>query len=131
MSRTQRPSTTLSTRWGLAAGRVGMAQNFRTYIVLANSSQAAASVRITFLRENGSTVVKTFSVAATSRFTVGVGGAAPELKNESFGALIEVTNGVGIRVERTMYSDAFGQTRVEGRRGEDAAEGERPLNARR
>ena len=33
----------------------------------------------------------------------------PELANETFGALIEVTNGVGIAVERAMYSNALGQ----------------------
>ena len=32
----------------------------------------------------------------------------PELANESFGALIEVTNGVGIFVERALYNDALG-----------------------
>ena len=36
--------------------------------------------------------------------------AAPELQNEEFGALIEVTNGLGIGVERAMYSNALGQT---------------------
>ena len=103
-------STTLSTRWGLAEGRVGMAQGFQTCILLANPSQAAANVQITFLRENGSTVVKCFAVAPASRLNVGVSGAAPELQDESFGALIEVLNGVGISVERAMYSDALGQT---------------------
>jgi hypothetical protein len=33
----------------------------------------------------------------------------PELANQSFGALIEVTNGVGIVVERSLYNDALGQ----------------------
>ena len=36
-------------------------------------------------------------------------GAVPELQNEEFGAVVEVTNGVGISVERAMYSDALGQ----------------------
>ena len=36
-------------------------------------------------------------------------GRVPELANESFGALIEVTNGVGIVVERSLYNDALGQ----------------------
>jgi hypothetical protein len=44
-------------------------------------------------------------------------GAGPELADESFGALIEVTNGVGIVVERAMYSDALG---VEWAAGTDA-----------
>ena len=65
---------------------------------------------MTFLRANGSTVVKTYTVGPASRFNVHVNGAVPELANETFGALIEVTNGVGIAVERAMYSDALGVT---------------------
>jgi hypothetical protein len=103
-------ATTLATKWGLAEGRVGQAQSFQTYILLANPSQSGATVRITFLRGNGTSVVKTFAVKATSRFNVAVNTAAPELVNEDFGALVEVTNGVPISVERAMYSDALGQT---------------------
>ena len=33
----------------------------------------------------------------------------PELAGQSFGALIESTNGVGIVVERSLYNDALGQ----------------------
>jgi hypothetical protein len=87
-----------------------LAQAFQTYILLANPSATAANVHITFLRANGTTVVKTFTVAPTSRFNVDVSSAAAELQNEAFGALIEVLNGVGISVERAMYSDALGQT---------------------
>ena len=102
-------STVVSARWGLAEGRVGMDHGFETYILLANTNTTAANVQITFLRANGSTVVKTFTVNPSSRFNVAVSGAAPELQNEEFGALIEVTNGLGIGVERAMYSNALGQ----------------------
>ena len=84
---------------------------FQTYILLANpSTTQAAQVRITFLRTNGTTVVKTYTVNPTTRFNVHVNSVAPELVNETFGALIEVTNGVGISVERALYSDALGET---------------------
>ena len=33
----------------------------------------------------------------------------PELANETFGAIVEVTNGVGIFVERALYWDAVGE----------------------
>jgi hypothetical protein len=101
--------TTLATKWGLAEGRVGLTQFFQTYILLANPNSTAANVRITFLRASGAPVVKTFTVNPTSRFNVAVNTAAPELVNEAFGALIEVTNAVPISVERAMYSDALGQ----------------------
>ena len=102
-------STFVSAKWGLAEGRVGMDHGFETYILLANPNTTAANVRITFLRANGSTVVKTFTVNPSSRFNVGVSSAVPELQNEEFGALIEVTNGLGIGVERALYSNALGQ----------------------
>ena len=103
-------STTVLTRWGLAEGRVGMGRGFQTFILLANPNATAANVQVTFLRANGSTIVKTFVVNPTSRFNVAASIAAPELQDEEFGALIEVTNGVAIGVERAMYSDALGQT---------------------
>jgi hypothetical protein len=104
-------TTAVSTRWGLAEGRVGQDHAFQTYILLANSSTTeAAQVRVTFLRANGQTVVKTYTVNPTSRFNVFVNGMVPELVNESFGALVEVTSGPGISVERALYSDALGVT---------------------
>ena len=102
-------STFVSSTWGLAEGRVGMARGFETYILLANPNTTAADVTITFLRTNGTTVVKPFTVNPRSRFNVGVSTAAPELQNEEFGALIQVSNGLGIGVERAMYSNALGQ----------------------
>ena len=65
-------------------------------------------MRLTFLRTNGTTVVKTYTVNPSTRFNVQVNTMVPELVNETFGTLIEVTNGVGIFVERALYSDAGG-----------------------
>jgi Ca2+-binding RTX toxin-like protein len=107
-------STTVGTKWGLAEGRVGFDDAFQTFILLANNSTQAADVRITFLRANGPAVVKTFTVNPTSRFNLWVNNTVPELSNETFGALIEVTNGVGIFVERAMYSDALDQVLAAG-----------------
>ena len=66
---------------------------------------------ITFLRESGAPVVKTFTVAASSRFNVavaGLGSDVPELIDESFGARIDATQ--PIVVERSVYSNANGVT---------------------
>ncbi len=97
--------TATGTKWGLAEGRVGAPFNHQTFILLANPSGTAATVRITYLRTNGTTVVKTYTVAGTSRKNVWVNAEVPELVNEGFGALIEVTNGVEIAVERALYWD--------------------------
>jgi hypothetical protein len=101
-------ATFLSTKWGLAEGRVGGPEGYQTYILLANSNTTASQVRITYLKVDGSAIVKTHTVEPTSRFNVHVNSLAPELVDESFGAMIEVTSGPGIFVERALYSDRNG-----------------------
>jgi hypothetical protein len=104
--------TAAAPRWGLAEGRVGGADVAQTYILLANAGAETASVTITFLRADGTTVVKPFDVPAASRFNVaivaGPGSMVPELVDESFGARIEST--LPIVVERSVYSNANGIT---------------------
>jgi autotransporter-associated beta strand protein len=95
------------TTWGLAEGRVGGPLNFHTFILLANPETTAAEVRVTFLREGAAPIVQTYTVPPTSRFNIDSSGV-PGLKDESFGALISVTNRVPIVVERSMYWDVNG-----------------------
>jgi tetratricopeptide (TPR) repeat protein len=95
------------THWGLAEGRVGGPLNFHTFILLANPQSTAAQVAVTFLRENAAPIVKTYTVPATSRFNIDT-SSVDGLRDESFGALITVTNGIGIIVERSMYWDQGG-----------------------
>ena len=57
----------------------------QTYILLSNPGSTAGTATLTFLRTDGTTVVKTVDVPAASRITFGVtgpAGAAPELVNE-------------------------------------------------
>jgi autotransporter-associated beta strand protein len=95
------------TTWGLAEGRVGGLLNFHTFILLANPQTTAAAVQVTFLREGAAPIVQTYTVPPTSRFNIDSSGV-PGLKDESFGAVISVTNGVPIIVERSMYWDVNG-----------------------
>jgi autotransporter-associated beta strand protein len=96
-----------SLNWGLGEGRTGTPFNYHTYILLANPQTTAANVTVTYLRENGAPVTKTYTVPPTSRFNIDT-ATIPELHDESFGAAIEVTNNVPIVVERSMYWDANG-----------------------
>jgi autotransporter-associated beta strand protein len=99
---------TTAMHWGLAEGRVGGPHQFQTYVLLANPETTAAEVTVTFLRENGTPpVVKTYNVPATSRFNIDL-ATVQELSNESFGVRIDVTNGVNIAVERSLYWNANG-----------------------
>jgi hypothetical protein len=103
--------TTPGTRWGLAEGRVGGSNHAQTYILIANPGTQSADITATFLRADGTTLVKTFTVGPTSRFNIAVtgpGGSVPELVDESFGAVVDSTQPV--IVERSMYTDANGLT---------------------
>jgi hypothetical protein len=102
-------------RWGLAEGRVGNppglpAANYQTYILLANPGTVDATVTLTFLRESGAPLVRTFAVRGGRRLNVAVGGpgsTVPELSNEMFGTAIASTQ--PIVVERSLYGDAGSQ----------------------
>ncbi|MGE3842572.1 MAG: hypothetical protein AB7I50_13385 [Vicinamibacterales bacterium] len=101
--------TQLATKWGLAEGRSGGPQGHETYILLANPDETtAAQVQVTFERPDGTTVVKTYTVNPTSRFNIAVNAMVPELADQQYGAVVEVTNGIPIAVERAVYSNAFG-----------------------
>jgi hypothetical protein len=95
-------------RWLLAEGRVGGPLAHQTYILLGNPSTTAAEVTITYLKTDGSVVVKAYVVPPTSRVNVFVNDAVPELQDEAFGASVAVTNDVSIFVERSLYWNADG-----------------------
>jgi YVTN family beta-propeller protein len=110
-SHTSAGVTAPGTRWGLAEGRVGGADHAQAYILVANPQPVVADVTVTFLRTDGTTIVKSFTIQPTSRFNIAVtgpGGMVPDLVDEAFGGLIESTQ--PIFVERSMYSDANGVT---------------------
>jgi hypothetical protein len=100
--------TETATRWGLAEGRVGGARGYETYILLANPNTQDARVRLSYLRSDGSTIVRDLTVPATSRLNE-YANAVSGLSNEEFGVIVESTNGVPIAVERAMYWNALGQ----------------------
>jgi len=96
------------TKWVLAEGRVGGPLAYQTYILLGNPSASEADVTITYLRTDGTTTTSHHLVPGMSRANVLVNLQVPTLQNEGFGAKVEVTNGVGIVVERSIYWNAGG-----------------------
>jgi hypothetical protein len=102
-------TTPESTVYYLAEGATGAF--FDTDLLLANPQTVEAPVTIKFLRETGAPVVKTFTVAPSSRFNVAISGPQSdvrELADEFFGARIDSTQ--PIVVERSVYSNANGVT---------------------
>ncbi len=95
-------------KWGLAEGRVGTARGFETFILIANDAADESIVKVTFLRKDGGTVTRQYTVAPHSRFNVFVNAMVPELANEEFGAIVEVIEGSPIVVERSLYHSSAG-----------------------
>jgi hypothetical protein len=99
-----------ASHWALAEGAVGGPRADQTYILLANPGTERADVTVTFLRAGGAApAVKTFSVAAASRYNIAIAGPSsdvPELVDETFGARIDSSQ--PIVVERSVYSNANG-----------------------
>ncbi len=97
--------TSPATRWLFAEGATGF---FDQFILVQNPDTAtAAAVTATFLKEDGSTTVRDYTVAPSSRFTLWVNQQVPGLSNAAFSTVIETTNGVGVIAERAMYFDGL------------------------
>jgi hypothetical protein len=102
-------STALSaigTSWALAEGETGGTRNAISYILMANPTEQDATVTVTILRDNNlPPLVVAKIVKANSRLTLTSTDLALA-SGETFGALIDSTNGVPIAVERAMYWDS-------------------------
>ena len=96
----------------LAEGRVGGANNAQTYILIQNPHATPVEIAATFLRTDGTTLVKRFTAGPASRLTIGITGApgsdVPELANESFSTIIESPVLSGVSAEHSLYFDADG-----------------------
>lgn len=92
--------------WGFAEGAEDgldtSGLQYDTYFLVANSRPDALNLKATFMREDGTGIVKTFVVPARSRFTIPT-SQYPELSNQRFATFLESTNGVTFVAERTMY----------------------------
>jgi hypothetical protein len=90
-----------STRWFLAEGATG--PFFDLFILIANPGDEAADIRVTYLLPAGTTVERTYQVAANSRFTIYVGQDDPRLRGTAVSTTVESTNGVPVIAERAMW----------------------------
>jgi hypothetical protein len=101
------------TTWGMAEGEVGGSRGFQTFVLIANPSSSAASVRMRFMVENGTSfVTPTFTVSANSRVTRAAAefmGAGQLTNGSRFGVLVESLNGVPLAVEHAIYWNGGGE----------------------
>lgn len=104
-------SSAFGPKWGLADGEVGGTTNVETYVLVANTSSFAGSVRVTLLFEDGTAPVeKTINAAASSRVNVNIAAEFPSARGRRFGVIVESVGAqpAQLVVERAMYSDAQG-----------------------
>jgi len=98
-----------ATTWYLAEGATH--SGFNLFYLIQNPGTGAATVQVTYLLPAPApAVVKTYTVPALSRFTIWVNQEGAALANTDASAIVAVTNGVPVIVERAMYLDAGGIT---------------------
>jgi hypothetical protein len=97
-------------RWAFAEGKEGRHENnigYSSFFLVSNSTGSVLTLRATFVREDGTGIVKTFDVQPQSRFTIPT-GSYPELSNRRFAAFLESDNNVPFVAERAVYwGDGF------------------------
>jgi SpoIID/LytB domain protein len=91
-----------SDHWYLAEGYNG--GRFNTYILLQNPGGRTASVKATFMKENGKNVKATYKVKPHSRYTIHA-NSVPGLEGAGFSTSLVSEDGVGFIAERAMYFD--------------------------
>jgi Tol biopolymer transport system component len=87
--------------WYLAEGATG--PYFDLFVLLANPQSVAANVRATFLKPDGSSIVRTYTVAPRSRFNIWVDTVDAALADTAVSTTIEVLNNMPIIVERALW----------------------------
>ncbi len=92
----------LATTWYLAEG---CTNGFNEYILLMNPNSSSATVSVSYLKDDGTTVSGSYTVEPTSRYTIHVNNIEG-LTSASLSASITSTQ--PIAVERAMYFGDFG-----------------------
>lgn len=95
-----------SEQWHLAEGYTG--PGFDTYVLVQNPAERASQVEAVFMKEDGRSVRRTYTVPAHSRHTIHT-DLIPGLQDANFSTVLTSTNGVGVIAERAMYFDYGGQ----------------------
>jgi len=105
-------TTVTAPRWLLAEGELGGPEAVNTFVLIANTSAAAANVRVTMLREGAAEQSVTYTIGANQRFTVPVSSAFPAADGQRFSILVESLNpsaAGALVVEHAMYWNSDGE----------------------
>jgi matrixin len=107
------PGTTATgTRWALAEGYAGGPNAAETYVLIANTSPAAAAAIVTLFFEDGTSTSREVPLAGESRTNVAVGAMFPTALGRRFAVLVDSPPALPVPmvVERAMYESPGGVT---------------------
>jgi hypothetical protein len=99
--------TSSGIKWGLAEGRAGGARGYQTYVLVSNQEFSSAALRVTFIREDGVAIERSFDVRPRQRLTIDA-SAISELAGSNFSTIVESIDGVPINVESAIDWNANG-----------------------
>jgi type 1 glutamine amidotransferase len=94
-------ATSLNTRWFLAEGATG--GFFNTFVLVGNPNDSDATVRMSYLPQDGPVVVRNHTVPAQGRLTINLATEDTSLQQTSASTIVESTNAVPVVVERAMW----------------------------
>ncbi len=103
-------ATSMATRWALAEGEVGGADQTETYVLIANPGASSGRALVSLRFEDGSAAWNVYDVAPHSRTNVPIGSHFPTAANRRFGIVVESMGlaPVPLVVERAMYASVGG-----------------------
>jgi uncharacterized repeat protein (TIGR01451 family) len=104
--------TMTGTEWAVAEGEVGGPDVADTYVLVANTSTFAGSICVRALADDGTTVTRTFPLAAVARFNLNIRDAFPEMIGKKFGVVVESLGDLPAQItaEVSIYLSADGVT---------------------
>ncbi|MFH1150998.1 MAG: SpoIID/LytB domain-containing protein [Actinomycetota bacterium] len=105
--------------WHLAEGYTGGL--FDTYALVQNPTDEVARIDVSFFKEDGEVIGKSYAVPAHSRFTIHP-DEIPGLENAGFSTRLKATNGVPFIAERAVYFDYNGCGLDDGSCGQGVSE---------
>jgi hypothetical protein len=103
--------TSTGTEFLVAGGEQGGADHAKTYVLVANVSTFAASLRVRAIADDDTVIERFFAVPKNSRFNVDVAALFPEMVDKKFGLLIESIGAspAQITAEVSVYLSADGE----------------------
>jgi len=91
------------TTWYLAEGSTS---GYGTWVLIQNPSASAATITVTFMKSDGTTLTQDIIVNATTRHSIYVNDFVPNETGVS--TKVAVTNSIAVIAERAMYWGTFG-----------------------